>query len=147
MNQQEFMEKVESLLEETKTGVLATVDEVGRPHMRWMTPRRLKGHPGTLYALTASSSAKAYQLGKNSFAEWMIQSRTLNEIVSLKGQIQMISSPSLKNEVFENLGKQLFVFWKVNAELEDFVVLETVVEEGTYFVPMKGIKENIRFKF
>jgi general stress protein 26 len=147
MEPRELMDKAEALLEESKAGVLATVDEIGRPHMRWMTPRRLKGRTGTIYALTTAASAKAFQLGKNVFGEWLIQSKTLSEIVTLKGNINMLDHPSLKNEVMEALGSQLTVFWKVNPAIEDFVVLETVVEEGTYFMPMKGIRETIKFRF
>lgn len=144
MNQNELMEKVEQLLDDAKTGVLATVDEQGRPHVRWMTPRTLKGRNNSIYTVTPASSSKAFQLGNNAHAEWMIQSKSLTEIVNLKGKINIVENPSLKTEFLENLGNQLFVFWKVNADVDDFVVLETVLEEGAYYQPMKGKKETVK---
>jgi len=144
MNQNELMEKVEQHLDDAKTGILATVDEQGRPHVRWMTPRTLKGRVNAIYTVTPASSSKAFQLGRNAHAEWMIQSKSLNEIVNLKGKINIVENPSLKTEFLENLGNQLFVFWKVNADVDDFVVLETVLEEGAYYQPMKGKKETVK---
>ncbi len=144
MNQKELMDKVEQLLDDSKTGVMATVDEQGRPHVRWMTPRTLKGRPNALYTVTTSASAKTFQLAKNSQVEWMIQSKVLTEIVNLRGRINIVDNPSLKMEFLENLGNQLFMFWKVNADVDDFVVLETVLEEGSYYQPMKGRKETLK---
>jgi uncharacterized pyridoxamine 5'-phosphate oxidase family protein len=90
MDQREIMYKVEQLLEDSKTGVLATIEKDGTPRMRWMTP-------------------------------------------------------IIKSEVMEHLAKRLTVFWKVNTEKTDFIVLETIIKEATYFQPMKGHKETVQF--
>jgi len=36
MDKRELMNRVEEILEDAKAGVLATVDEEGRPLLRWM---------------------------------------------------------------------------------------------------------------
>lgn len=145
MDQHDMMYKVEQLLEDSNTGVLATVDNDGKARMRWMTPTVLKGRPGVLFAVTSPDFAKVVQLASHPDVEWMIQTRSLQQVVNLRGKINVIDNPSLKSEVMEHLAWKLKVFWKVNAEKTDFIVLETVITEATYFQPMKGIKETVRF--
>ena len=143
MDRHEIMYKVEQLLEDAKTGILATVDETGSPRMRWMTPIVLKGRPGTLFAITSPDFGKVVQLTTHPDVEWMIQSRSLNQVVTLRGKINILDNPSIKTEVMETLAKRLTVFWKVNSQKTDFVVLETVLSEAVYFQPMKGQKETV----
>jgi pyridoxamine 5'-phosphate oxidase len=145
MDRHELMYKVEQLLEDSKTGVLATLAEDGAPRMRWMTPTVLKGRTGTLFAVTSPDFAKVLQLSAHPEVEWMIQTRSLTQVASLRGKINVLDNPSIKAEVMESLAKRLTVFWKVNTEKTDFVVLETIISEATYFEPMKGRKETIRF--
>jgi len=145
MDQQELMYKVEQLLEDSKTGVLATLSQDGTPCMRWMTPTVLKGRTNALFAITSPDFGKVMQLTLHPDVEWMIQTRSLNQVVTLRGKINVLDNPSIKAEVMESLAKRLTVFWKVNTEKTDFIVLETVISEATYFQPMKGQREIIRF--
>jgi general stress protein 26 len=145
MNQTELMDKVEQILDDSKTGVLATVDGDGCPHMRWMTPKTLRGRPGALFAVTSPGSAKALHLESNPHVQWMIPTRSLAQIVLLRGRVNIIDNPSLKSEIVENLGKRLGMFWKINPHGQDFVVIETVIEEATLFLPMKGEKTTVKF--
>ena len=84
MNVHTIMNKISSILEDAKTGVLATVDTSGRPHMRWMTPTLVQGRPGTIFAVTSPQFEKVVHLASHSDAEWMLQTRTLDEIVNIK---------------------------------------------------------------
>ncbi|MCP4402905.1 MAG: pyridoxamine 5'-phosphate oxidase family protein, partial [bacterium] len=77
--------------------------------------------------------------------QWMIQTRALDRVINLKGKINVLENPSIRSEVMEHLGRQLTVFWRVNTEDTNFIVLETIIEEATYFRPMKGLKETITF--
>ncbi|HYW85829.1 MAG TPA: pyridoxamine 5'-phosphate oxidase family protein, partial [Spirochaetia bacterium] len=70
---------------------------------------------------------------------------TLDEIVSIRGAINLVENPSLRAEVLEMLGPRLRTFWKLAHDPRDLVVLETVVEEATHFLPMEGRKEVVRF--
>lgn len=144
MDIQGIMNRIAEILEDSKTGVLATVDADGRPHMRWMTPAVLQGRPGTIFAVTSPQFAKAIHLAAHPEAEWMLQTRALDEIVNIKCKISIIDNPSIKAELLETVGKRLSVFWKVNQEM-DFIVLEAAMEEAVYQRPMKGIKEIVRF--
>lgn len=139
-----IMGKIEEILEDSKTGVLATVDTSGRPHMRWMTPAIVHGRPGAIFAVTSPQFAKAIHLASHSEAEWMLQTRALDEIVNIKCKINLIDNPSIKSEILEAAAKKLTAFWKVNTGM-DFIVLETILEEAAYYNPMKGLKEVINF--
>lgn len=146
MKQHEIMYKVERILEDTQTGVLATVDKDGKPRMRWMTPAVLKGRPDVLFAITSPDFEKVIQLDTHPEVEWMIQTRTLNQVVNLRGKINVLDNPAIRSEVMEHLARKLTVFWRVNTEKTDFIVLETIIEEATYFQPMKGYKTTVRFQ-
>lgn len=144
MNMHSIMSKISSILDDAKTGVLATVDTFGRPHMRWMTPTFVKGRPGTIFAVTSPQFEKAVHLASHPEAEWMLQTRALDEIVNIKCRINTIDNPSIKAEILEAVGKKLAVFWRVN-NATDLIILETVIEEATYLSPMKGIREVVYF--
>ncbi len=145
MNSHEIMYKVEQILEETHAGVLATIDKQGNPRVRWMTPSVVRGRPGFLFAVTSPGSEKVVQSHVHADVQWMIQTRTLDQIVTLKGTIAVLENPSIRSEVMEHLAKQLTVFWRVNPDKTDFIVLETHIEQAIYFRPMKNYTETVRF--
>lgn len=144
MTIQEMMNKIRQLLEDSKAGVLATVAEDGYPHMRWMTPVLLDEWPDALFAVTSPGSLKAAQLGKDTKVEWLLQGKTLQEVVVVKGRINLIDNPSVKANLMETVGQRLAVFWKINPNT-DSVVLETVIEEASLFIPMKNERHMVKF--
>jgi hypothetical protein len=75
----------------------------------------------------------------------MFQTPTLHEVMSVRGPINVVENPSLRTEVLEALGPRLGTFWKLAHDARDLVVLETVVEEVTRFLPMEGRKDQVRF--
>lgn len=145
MNIQDMMNKILYILEDSRTGILATTDMEGRPHMRWMTPVVLREKPDILYAVTSPHFQKALQLEQCNKVEWMLQTRALDQIVNIKGFINIIDNPSVKAQIMEYAGNRLTVFWNANSLNTDFIALETVVEEAVWYVPMKGIRETVNF--
>ena len=146
MNSREMMRKIEAVLEDAKAGILTTTDAQGHPHVRWMTPVLLAEWPETLFAVTAPDFPKIKQLAANNRVEWMLQSKSLDQIINIRGAINVLDNPSLKAQVMESVGKKLTVFWKVNKENTDFVILETVIDEASWFAPMKGLREIVAFQ-
>ncbi len=139
-----MLRKIDEVLGKAKTGILATIDNKNQPHMRWMTPAFLNGRPGALFAVTSPLFAKIVELEFCNKVQWMIQSPSLRDIVTINGTVSIIDNPALKAEILESIGKKLFVFWKVNPQT-DFVVLETVLHEATWFCPMNNIRETVIF--
>lgn len=146
MNNQEMMNKIEAVLEDAKAGILTTVDIEGRPHARWMTPVVLAPWPEIIFAVTSPDFPKILQLDANNNVEWMIQTRALDQIINVRGGINILDNPSLKAQVMEAIGKKLTVFWKINNEKTDFVILETIIDEASWYAPMKGMREVVRFR-
>jgi general stress protein 26 len=145
MTKSELVTKLEAVLSDARTGVLATVDADGNPRMRWMSPYLMEGQDNVLYAITSPNFGKIDDLQKNPDVQWMIQTRDLREIVTLKGRVTIIDNPSFKAQMIEKIGRKLTVFWKLNTETTDWVVLETRINEAVYFSPMKGLKETVDF--
>ena len=98
-----------------------------------------------MFAITRPGSQKVEQLRNNPLAEWMIQSRELNQVINIRGTVEIIDNPALKTEIMEVLGSRLTAFWKVDPSKTGFVVLETRIIEAIYYQPMKGSKERIPF--
>lgn len=145
MKKNEFMEILETIIENSKIGLLATSDKSGRPHIRWMTPGILRGRNNVIAAVTSKTFSKLDDLKENPNAEWQFQTRVLDKVANIRGIINIIDNSSLRNEVLEKLGSRLNVFWKVNHDPSSLVVLETVITEGFLFYPMQGIRHSVDF--
>ena len=141
MTKQELLSILETIISEARAAVLSTVDNTGRPMMRWMTPAILGG--GALYAVTSPRFAKVTQVRKNPLVSWMFQTATLNTIVTIQGRMNILENPSIRMEVLEILGSRLQTFWKVNQDERDLVVLETVIEEASCFFPLIGERRAV----
>lgn len=138
MYKKAFMEKLEEIIEESKTALLSTIDDKGYPTSRWMSPILLPGKDEYIYAITASSFPKTHQINNSQKVEWLFQKKDLREIMNIKGKINVIDNPSIKKEILEIMGDRLGVFWKINEDVSDMVVLETEILYFKYFKPMKG---------
>ena len=145
MDKKEILSLIESLVDDSQVAVLATVDPDGKPAMRWMTPAIISGRPASLFAITSPNFRKVKHLEKNADVEWMIQTRDLNRVVNIRGRVNVVDNPSLKSEVLESIGKRLEVFWRVNRKT-DFLVLETVITEATFFKPLERKKEIVSIR-
>jgi pyridoxamine 5'-phosphate oxidase len=140
-----FMQELDDLLDDAKTAILATVSADSSPSMRWMTPTVIRGRTGALYAVTSRTFAKSEHLKGNPRVQWMVQSRAVDKIITLDGKVNIIENSAMKAEVLEAIGPRLPVFWRVNPDPANLVVLETILSEGTVFLPMKGRKETVTF--
>ncbi|MFW6231700.1 MAG: pyridoxamine 5'-phosphate oxidase family protein, partial [Spirochaetota bacterium] len=101
MDSRSMLDALERVLEDSKIAILATVDPDGSPHMRWMTPAVVRGRDGFLYAVTSPEFEKTTQIDGNPRVEWMVQSKSLDEIVTTRGTMGVIDNPSVKAEVLE----------------------------------------------
>ena len=145
MDKKEILNILESLVDESQVAILSTVDAEGKPAMRWMTPATIKGRPASLFAVTSPNFRKISHLEKNPEVEWMIQTRDLNRILNVRGRITPVDNPSLKSEVLEGIGKRLEIFWRVNKKT-DFLVLETLITEITFFRPLEQKRETVKIR-
>jgi pyridoxamine 5'-phosphate oxidase len=145
MDKNDMLRLLAELIDESKVGLLATVDAHGRPHMRWMVPALLRGRSGVLYTVSAPDAPKVAQIEAHPDVEWIIQTRAVHRILTLRGRMYAVDNPSLRSMVLETMGRRLTAFWKQATNPSAFVVLETVLEEATYYLPMKGVRFTVPF--
>jgi len=145
MDTNEVMREIGSIVDGVKTAVFATVDEDGRPAMRWVTPVLLRGRTGALYILASPDSNKVHHVRKNPDVQWMLQTKPLDTVINIYGRVNVLDNPSIRNEVLEVVGPRLHAFWKVTHDERDLLVLETIIQKAVYYVSMKGTKEEILF--
>lgn len=146
MKPKELVSKIDEILDNSKTGVLATTDKKKQVHTRWMTPAVLThGGGARVFCFSIPGAAKIEHIGANSKVEWLIQTKDLREIVNIEGEARVVDNPSLKSELMEILGPRLAMFYKVNAGSEDWVTIETRIQRATYFRPISGVKETVEF--
>ncbi len=147
MQLHEMLAVMERILESGKTAVLGTVEAPDqRPRLRWMTPTTIRGRNGFLYALTSPDYAWVRNLSENTPVEWMLQTAALNEIVYLRGGLNVIDNPALKADVQEALGGHLTVFWTNIPDESNLVVLESQIEEIVYFKPMSSERVVVKLQ-
>jgi len=146
MDRKSFTAILASIIDDAKTAVLSTVDGDGHPHMRWMTPTLLRDRPGAIYAVTSPDFRKATHLRTNANAQWMFQTKMLDKVATVSGVVNVIDNSAMKAEVLEGIGRRLTVFWRVNTDATKLVVLETIMQHGFYFEPLKNVHEIISFE-
>jgi general stress protein 26 len=146
MTQSEFLNQLERIIEESKTGILITVDSQNRPSGRWITPAVLKSRPGAVYTFSTPDAPKVGDIRANGSVEWMIQNAALTEITNTRGIARILDNPALKNELMEVLAARLQTFWKVNIDQIEFIIIETKIQQGCYLDTNKGVCHKIDFE-
>ena len=145
MEKKEMLQILDTIIEDARTAVLATFDDKGMPVMRWVSPAILRGRSGTIFTITAPRSNKVQHIKSNPQVQWIFQTRSLDKIINVEGKVNLLDNPSIRSEVLEVVGPRLVAFWKINVDERDLLVLETVIEKATYYLPMKGTKETVIF--
>jgi general stress protein 26 len=145
MDRNQIVNKIEEILEDAKTGIMTTINEESKPSLRWMTPAILKYPAPAIYCFSIPRCEKLKHIAANKNVVWMIQRRDLREIVKIEGTAKIIDNPATKGELLERIGTRLETFFKANANSEEFVVIETVIQKAEYYMPIKGIVETIVF--
>ncbi len=146
MDRKSFIALLASIIEDAGTAVLSTIDESGRPHMRWMTPSLLRDRPGAIYAVTSPEFRKTTHLKDNPLVQWMFQTRALHRIATVGGVVNIVDNSAMKAEVLEAIGRRLAVFWRVNTDATKLIVLETIMQHGLYVEPLKNVREIVSFE-
>lgn len=135
MKNDSVMTRVKDLVGDAGVGVFTTVDEMGKPCSRWMTPIFIPRLPGALYAVTSRDFRKIGQLTSNPNVSWIFQTKSLDRIATVTGTASIVQDPGLAAEVLEAIGPRLEVFWRFAGDPKKLVVMETVIESVSWFSP------------
>lgn len=146
MDQHDMLTKIETLIEESKVGLLATTDPEGKPRVRWMTPTVIPNRGPSIYAFSTADAMKIKDIEYQSEVKWLIQTHDLTEVVSARGDTYIVDNPALKTEILEILVPHTTRLWTVDLSATDCVILETVIREATYYRPQEDFEETVVFK-
>ena len=123
-------------------GVLATVDEHGMPHIRWMATLSLHDFP-LLYTITSPASRKIQHIMANPAVSWMFSNEEMNVVVNIRGKARVVNDSGKMQEVWKLLeDKSKAYFLSIATDGPGFAVIETEIEDIDCIVP----KYEIRFR-
>lgn len=118
-----------------RPGVLATVDENGMPHMRWMATLSLHEFP-LLYTITSPDSRKIQHIGAHPAVSWMFSNDEMTIILNLRGKARVVSDLGKMQQVWKLLeDKSRAYFLSLSTEGAGFAVIETEIEDIDCVVP------------
>jgi general stress protein 26 len=123
-------------------GIMATVDEHGKPAVRWMSTLSFDQFP-IFYTLTRPDSRKVGQIAGNPVVNWMFFNRNRTLILNLIGKARVLNdTPTLKRIWNKVVDKSLPYFMDQYAKGAGFVVIETRVE----LIECTSPKSALQFK-
>lgn len=126
-----------------RPGILATVDEQGMPHMRWMATLSLHDWP-LLYTITSPASRKIRHIVKNPQVSWMFSNEEMNVIVNIRGKAQMTNDSSKMQRIWKLLeDKSKAYFLSIASDGPGFAVIETEIQDIDCIVPKYDIKFQV----
>jgi general stress protein 26 len=123
-----------------RPGILATVDEHGMPHMRWMATLSLRDWP-LLYTITSPTSRKIEHIKNNPSVSWMFSNDQMSVIVNIRGKARITSDSGKMQHVWKLLeDKSKAYFLSIASDGPGFAVIETEIEDIDCIVPKYDIK-------
>jgi general stress protein 26 len=123
-----------------RPGILATVDEQGMPHLRWMATLSLHDWP-LLYTITSPTSRKVQHIKNNPNVSWMFSNEEMNIIVNIRGKARIESDSGKIQRVWKLLeDKSKAYFLSIATDGPGFAVIETEIEDIDAVVPKYDIK-------
>ena len=138
------VELAKKLADGKRPGILATVDEQGMPHMRWMATVSLRDWP-LLYAITSPTSLKIQHIGHNPNVSWMFSNDEMNVIVNIRGKARIAADPGKMQHVWKMLeDKSRAYFLNVTPDGPGFAVIETEIDGIDAIVPKYDLKFQAR---
>jgi general stress protein 26 len=123
-----------------RPGILATVDEQGMPHLRWMATLSLRDWP-LLYTITSPTSRKVEHIKNNPNVSWMFSNEELNVIINIRGKARIATDLGKMQHVWKLLeDKSKAYFLSIATDGPGFAVIETEIEDIDAVVPKYDIK-------
>lgn len=136
------VEMAKRLANGKRPGVLATVDEHGMPHVRWMATLSLHDWP-LLYTITSPNSAKIQHIANHASVSWMFSNEEMNVIVNIRGKARINEDFGTMQRVWKMLeDKSKAYFLSLGNDNPGFAVIETEIEDIDCVVP----KYDFRFQ-
>jgi general stress protein 26 len=127
-----------------RPGILATVDEHGMPHVRWMATLSLHDWP-LLYTIASPVSRKIEHIKRNPRVSWMFSNDELNIIINIRGTARIVDDVAKMQQVWKLLeDKSKAYFLSIAADGAGFAVIETEIEDIDCILPKYDLKFQAR---
>jgi general stress protein 26 len=134
------IELAKKLADGNRPGVLATVDDQGMPHLRWMATLSLEDFP-LLYTITSPTSRKVHHIKNHPGVSWMFSNEAMNVIVNIRGNARLATDSGKMQHVWKLLeDKSKAYFLSIANDGSGFAVIETEIEHIDCIVPKYDIK-------
>jgi len=116
-----------TLVDGHHAGILSTVDQDGRPQVRWMSTLSFNDFP-IFYTLTAPDSRKVGQIERCPNVNWLFFNGDQSLILNLIGTARVLTDAPTRKRVWKVAeDKEHAYFLKQYANIPKFVVIETTV--------------------
>ena len=123
-----------------RPGILATVDEQGMPHLRWMATLSLHDWP-RLYTITSPNSRKVQHIKAHPSVSWMFSNNEMNVVVNIRGKARIATDVVKMQHVWKLLeDKSKAYFLSIATDGPGYAVIETEIEDIDCIVPKYDIK-------
>jgi len=133
-----------SLVDGSHLGLLTTVNQEGKPEVRWMSTLSFEGFP-IFHTLTAPDSRKVKEIKGRPDVNWLFSNHDLSLILNLIGKARVLTdTPTLKRIWKQIEDKSHLYFLNQYSKGPGFVVIETKVEEIECTSPKNGFRFAVK---
>lgn len=128
------------LINGSRAGILSTVDQDGRPELRWMSTLAFDQFP-VFCTLTAPDSRKVAQIEQHPDVNWLFFNDDRSMILNLIGKARVLNDTVTLKRVWQQVeNKSLTYFLNQYGKAPGFVVIETVVETIECTTPKSALR-------
>ncbi len=133
-----------SLVNGLHAGILSTVDQDGKPEVRWMSTLSFDEFP-VFYTLTAPDSRKVGQIRQHPDVNWMFFNHDKSLILNLLGKARVLTDTRTLRRVWKQVeDKSHAYFLKEYAKAPNFAVIETTVESIECSSPQNALRFTVK---
>lgn len=132
-----------NLIDGRHPGMLATVDERGRPRARWMATMAFERFPH-IHTLTAPGSRKLAHIARTPHVNWTFSNQDLSLILNLSGTARVLTERAAIRRIWKMIEDKSHAYFLTNfREKPGFAVLETTVTEIECCIPQSGFRWSV----
>jgi len=125
-------------------GILGTVNQQGKPELRWMSTLAFDEFP-IFHSLTSPDSRKVEQIRTHPDVNWLFFNHDQTLMLNLTGKARILNdTPSLKRIWQKVIDKSQAYFLKQYSKGPGFVVIETTVENIECTLPQSCMRLAVK---
>ncbi|HEY5895599.1 MAG TPA: pyridoxamine 5'-phosphate oxidase family protein [Chthoniobacterales bacterium] len=129
-----------SLVNGRHPGILCTVDQEGKPAVRWMSTLSFDEFP-IFHTLTSPNSRKVGQIQQHPDVNWMFSNSDKSLILNLIGKAKVLTETRTLKRIWKKVeDKSHAYFLQEYAKAPGFVVIETSVTAIECSSPMNALR-------